>query len=94
MLRRGEVRLQRAQVGTCDLLLNSLQVLGVCFPALLVDDCIEGYSLSFVECRQTGLLDGADVNENVGTSAFRGDEPEAFLCMEELHRTDRHDQSP
>jgi hypothetical protein len=68
--------------------------LGVCFPAFLVHDRIEGYSLSFVECRQAGLLDGGDVNENVGASIFRGYETKAFLRIEELHRTDRHDQSP
>jgi hypothetical protein len=47
-----------------------------------------------VECRQAGLLDGGDVNENIGAPAFRAYETKAFLRIEELHRTDRHDQSP
>ena len=97
VLRYG-VRFQRARlfghVGTCDLPLNGLQVLGVCLSALLVGDYIEGYSLSFVECCQAGLLDGGDVNENVGRSIVKGDETKAPSRIEELHRTNRHYQSP
>src|ERR1700687_1809822 len=69
----------------CDLTLNSLQVLGICLPTLLVGDYIEGYSLSFVECCEAGLLDCGDVNENVGTSIVRADETKAFLCIEKFH---------
>ena len=47
-----------------------------------------------MECCQAGLLDGGDVNENVGTSIVRADETKSFLRIKELHRTDRHGRPP
>src|SRR5262249_52517106 len=58
--------------------------------APLVGDHVEGHALSLVEGLQAGLLDGADVDEDVRISAFGRDETISLLRVEELHCPGRH----
>ena len=68
-------------IGTVEDELNGLEILSVRFTFLGVFDHIERYALSLVEGCHAGLLDGADMYENVFGPVFRADETEAFCTL-------------
>ena len=70
--------------------LDSFQVLSVGLTALLIGHHIERQPLSLVEGRHARLLDSADMNKNIRSSAFGSDEAESLLGVEKLNRAGGH----
>jgi hypothetical protein len=72
--------------------LENLQVLSAGLAAHLVNLGFVRNLLSFGEAGQASTLDSADVNEHIGAAVVRLNETEAFLAVEPLHSTSRHNK--
>src|SRR4051794_18995979 len=71
--------------------LRGLQVGRGGLAALAVGLDVEGNLLPLGQAAHPGALDRRDVNEHVRAAAVLRDEAEAFLAVEELNCTGRHD---
>lgn len=93
-------------VGSCPLSVARWQVPAGRFPlsgvrgkidrggtAILLFFDVEAHFLAFVQTAQAGLLDSADMHEDVFAPSVRGDEPVSFGRVEPFHGAGRHGRS-
>ena len=70
---------------------GGFQVIRRGFAGLPIRDNVVGDFLSLVQAVHAGTLNGADVDENVLAAVIRLDEAKAFLAVEPLHGSLRHE---
>jgi hypothetical protein len=72
---------------------GGFQVIRGGFAGFPIRDNVKGDLLSFVQAIHAGTLDGADVDKNVLAAVIWLDEAKAFLAVEPLHGSLRHENT-
>ena len=70
---------------------GGLQIIRRGLASLSVCDQVKSNFLSLVEAVETGALNGADVHEHILAAIVRLDEAKAFLAVEPLYGSLRHE---
>src|SRR5580698_4470751 len=70
---------------------GGLQIIRRGLASLSVCDQVKSNFLSLVEAVESGALNGADVNEHILAAIVRLDEAKAFLAVEPLYGSLRHE---